>query len=496
MPLFLLGIFFTSCSKDDVVEEVEEKNEKVEQPVEAPNVEVEDFIFSAMNLYYLYEARVPEFANSFFKTEASYIEFLASFEEPEDLYYDLVVESHDRFSFMHHDYEELNNLLNSGIAKSTGMDYKLHRFSSDPNKVFGYVRYVLPNSSASEKGIKRGDFFTEVDGQELTLSNYSQLLNQDSYSLRISTMQENIITPTNKVVDLVNAPFTEDPVHITRVFEIEGKKIGYLMYNSFTPSFDAKLNSAFAEFESENISDLILDLRYNSGGDGETASDLGSMITGQFEGEPIMKLQYNNAVQAYYQANIPSAMSQNLNSQIRTGEKIHSLGLSEVHIITTKSSASASEVVINGLRPFIKVVQVGDFTSGKYQGSYTLVDSPNYFMTDKDGNVHVNPNHRYVIQPIVVKYTNKDGFTDFVDGLEPDITIYEQISNLGVLGDLSEPLLEAAVNSVLGKPQQAAASSTQKMAEQNFGIPIGESDMFLPNYQRLYLDPPRVEFNK
>lgn len=483
-PVLMLSMLTLSCSKDDVTEEEVDEVE-IEESGETRNLEVEQFIYRGMNDIYFYKSDVPVLADDYFGTDAEKDKYLAGFESPEALYKNLQ-SPQDKFSFMTSDYVALTKQLQGGIAKTNGMDYQLHLFSNS-NNIYGYVRYVVPGTSADGEGIKRGDFFTEIDGQDLNLNNYKNLLRKDSYSLRIAELKDGKIYQTNKTVDLVSVEASENPVLINDVLEIEGKRIGYLMYNSFTPTFDTELNAAFAELKSKNITDLVLDLRYNSGGNGKTAKDLASMITGQFPGEVMMTYQFNEDYQAYYEKNYPDYVNQKFEDKLRTGEMINSLKLTEVYVLTTKRSASASEFVINGLDPYINVVQVGDSTSGKYQGSFTLHDSPNFSLKDENGKVHVNPNHTYAIQPLVLKYANKNGVTDFVDGLVPDITIVEDLANLGVLGDPSETLFEAAINDILGKTQEAATSTQKRMMRGEIKF-VGESKMFNPGYQKLIID--------
>lgn len=481
LPLLLLAILFGSCSKEDDV--VEPTPEEVNQQ-ERRNLEVEEFIFGAMNEIYLYEADVPQLQDGYFSSQDDFLDFLEGYNDPVNLYYDLVAD-HDQFSFMTEDYVALNKLLNEGISGTTGMNYRLHTFGNNTD-VFGYVRYVIPGSPAEEAGVKRGDFFTEIDGSSLNVNNYQQLLGQASFSMRIDELINDTITHTDKVVELSKVEIAEDPIFTHNVFEIEGENIGYLLYNGFTPDFDAQLNSVFGEFKSRNISSLILDLRYNGGGNVETAIDLSSMITGQFNEQIILKYEYNQYYQTYFEQNRPEDLLMYFNNSIRNGESINSLNLTKVYVITTRSSASASELVIHALEPYIDVVQIGGTTRGKFQASATLYDSPNLSYTNKDGEVHVNPNHNYALQPLIVKYANKDDESDFVDGLFPDVEASEDLGNLGTLGDPNETLLNAAINTVLGKAPEPA-SAMQKRVEQEFKF-IWESDMFKPNYQRVYLD--------
>ena len=116
--------------------------------------------------------------------------------------------------------------------------------------------------------------------------------------------------------------------------------------------------------------------------------------------------------------------------------------LNKVIIITSRSSASASELVINCLRPYIDVIQVGTTTYGKYQASVTLYDSPDFSLNG------VNPSHNYALQPLVLKTLNSIGETDYYNGLSPNIIADEDSSNLGIIGDLDEPLLSLALEQI------------------------------------------------
>ena len=473
LPVFLLGIFFTSCSKDDdVVEETQEKKE--EEKVEV-NLEVEEFIYAGMNEIYLYKADVPELADNHFSTNEELRSFLEPFDTPMDLYEDLK-SSQDGFSFMTSDYVALENSF-AGKSLSNGMKFSLG-YIGNTTDVFGIVQYVLPGTSAEEKGIKRGDLFTEIDGLQMNENNLSSLLGRDSYTINLGQINDaGYIEMTDQIVSLTSVEYTENPVLISKVLEVEGINVGYIMYNSFTGNFDSELNAAFTDLKAQGVQELVLDLRYNGGGSVESAVDLASMITGQFEGEIFMKEQWNAK---YQRAWDPESYINRFNNKIRTGEAISSLGLGKVYVLTSRRSASASELVINGLDPYIDVVQVGTNTTGKFQASVTLYDSSNF------GRENANPNHTYAIQPLVLKSVNSAGVSDYIEGLAPDITKKENLRDYGTLGDPSEPLLKAALNDILGISQEQT-TATMKRAEENFRT-FGESEMFDPTYQKMYIE--------
>lgn len=214
------------------------------------------------------------------------------------------------------------------------------------------------------------------------------------------------------------------------------------MYNAFTNEFDAQLNSVFAQFLTDGVTDLVIDLRYNGGGSVRTAIYLASMITGQFTGQTFFTEQWNADRQAEFAED-----GVFVSSFVNGGEAINSLNLTTVYVLTTSKTASASELVINGLAPYINVVQIGDNTTGKYQASFLMYDSPNF-----QKSTELNPNHTYAMLPLVFQTANADGFTDFEDGLIPDIDQIEDYSNLGILGDPAEPLLATAIQEITGVP--------------------------------------------
>ena len=461
---FLSLLLFTGCHEDmdDVFQS-------------SSSLDIKNFIWRGMNNLYLYKDQVPDLANTRFSSQEDLNEFLRTFDSPEDLFYNGLLAEEDEFSFLVDDYVALEKFF-QGVNRETGMEYGLKRYPSNSSQVIGYVKYVLPNTSAEANGLERGDLFGTVDGIPLNDQNYSQLLSADSFTIGLATVNNGEITLTGETIFLENEEYTTNPVYLTEIIETTNGKAGYLMYTGFTGNFDDVLNETFAMFKSERITDLIIDLRYNGGGSVESANDLSSMITGQYTGEIFYTEQWNDEYQAYFEENEPESLENHFNDKIRTGAQINSLNLNKVYILTTFNTASASELVINGLAPYINVVQVGASTRGKFQASTTLYDSPDF------GRSGANPGHTYAIQPLIYKTVNASGVTDYVDGLQPDILIAEDFENLGVLGDPNEPLLQAALNDING--------ISQKMPQQDF-IPIDEIDFNSgqnPLYQKMFTD--------
>ncbi|MFL0353592.1 S41 family peptidase [Xanthomarina sp. GH4-25] len=441
--------------------------------------DLNDFVWKGLNRYYVYKDNVSDLANNRF-TDSEYESFLNSFSSPEDCFESLIYQRStiDRFSWITDNYIELQQQLN-GTSYNNGMEFGLVRFSSTSSEVFGYVRYVLPNTDAESKGLHRGIIFNAVNGVSLNIDNYRNLLSPNNYTINLATYNDNgtpetdddSIDPTNQSVNLTKTPYTENPIFIKQILEVDNQNVGYLMYNGFTRDFDSQLNETFNYFQSQNIQNLVLDLRYNSGGSVNTAILLSSMITGQFTGQVFATQQWNSEIQSQID---PNDLIYNFTDN-DDGSSLNSLQLAKVYVLTTKSTASASELVINCLNPYIDVIQIGTNTTGKYQASITLYDSPDF------SNKDLNPIHTYAMQPLVLKTLNAVGNTDYIDGLEPDFPANENYGNLGVLGNPEETLLAIALQHIFenGRTSLQPYNSTEL---------VGDSKDFTLTKNRMYVD--------
>ncbi|MGZ9676430.1 S41 family peptidase [Flavobacterium sp. GNP001] len=422
-------------------------------------LEVQDFIWKGMNQYYLWQADVPNLADDKFANQNALNSFLQNYNKPEDLFNALrVAPSIDRFSWIVDDYLELEGQL-QGTTKNNGVEFGLSYKPGSNTEILGFVRYIVPNSDAANKDIKRGDIFIGVNGTPLTITNYQSLLfgANENYTLNMADPASANFTSNGKSVNLTKTDLTENPILVNKVYTVGPHKIGYLMYNGFFSNFDEQLNTAFASLKSQGVTELVLDLRYNGGGSVQTATRLASMITGQFTGKIFAKQQWNKKINDYFEAEDPNALNNLFTDKIGS-TPINSLNLTKVYILTSASSASASELVINGLEPHINVIQIGDVTVGKNVGSVTLYDSPTF------GKENRNPRHRYAMQPLVLKIVNSVGFGDYFNGLQPDFLLKESVRKLGELGHSelqtinskqelisNEPLLDLAFAKITGR---------------------------------------------
>lgn len=444
--LFITVIF--SCSKDEDLILT-----KTIDPDGSADVEVQDFMWKAMNFWYFWQANVDDLGDDRFvntkEGRAEYTAFLDSEDNPAAFFENKLQYIEDRFSFYNEDYRELTNSL-AGISKSNGLEFGLVRFQ-DSEELFGVVRYIIPNSNAATANILRGDLFTGVDGQTLTLSNYEELLftGSDTYTLNMADFVNGTIVPNEEEVTLTKAQaLAENPVLISKSFEIGGENIGYIMYNQFTNEYDDDLYAAIEALKSAGITNLVMDLRYNPGGSVNTTRLLASMIYGTNTSDVFLRKRYNDKLQNQFNdSQLEVYFADKVN-----GKTINSLGFSKLYVLTSSSSASASELLINSLEPYIDVIQIGDVTRGKNEFSTTLVDDRDnsYLYTPSRVN-KINPNNQWAIQPLIGRNENADGFFDFTSGLQPDIILKEDYGNLGILGEQNEPLLARAIEAITGQ---------------------------------------------
>ena len=460
----LLMITLINCSKDrddDIIELT-------------GDYEVSDFVWKGLNEFYYWQESVTMLADSIDDNKNNYTKFISENPDPKPFFQSLL-STKDRFSIIVDDYIELQNTL-QGIVASNGMEFGLSLQCSDCEEVFGYVKYTHPNSDAFNKNIKRGDLFTHVNGIKLNTNNYRDLLYNDAlvYEISLSLYENGSFNLTGDKIELIKEEnFQKNPIHINKIINYESNSIGYLMYNQFLSDYNDELNEVFNNFKSSNISNLILDLRYNGGGSVSNCVVLSSLITGQFTGEVFSKQNWNSKLNEYWESQNSDQLTNKFISSLSTGEILNSLNLEKIYIITSNRSASASELLINGLDSHIQVIQIGDTTVGKNVASITIHD-----YIDNDGNK--NPNHTFAMQPIVLAIENSAGFSDYQDGLKPDHFIKEVSNNLGTLGSISDPLLLYTINIITG------SFRSDFNIKNPFGKIIFDSEM--RRNQRLILD--------
>jgi len=444
----LIVSLFSECKKDDsTLEEASATTQKVN-----------NFIKTVMTDVYLWYNYLPTIDTKY--------------ETDSKAYFDKLLYKDDKWSYITDDVTSWENSLN-GIEKTYGYSLAFGSFvdanGSATGNYFAIVEYVYPNTPAQLAGFDRGSIITKVNGANITKDNYTELLSGESVTVTKGTLTTSGISNLG-TVSMTAEDLNLDPVILYKIIEKDGHKIGYLFYAQFIESFDTSLKTALDYFKTNQITDLVLDLRYNPGGQIAAAQYLCSTIaplSAVSSSKTLVTFQWNDKYQAYWTANkitdqttIPFLNTVPVN-----------LGLNKVTILTGSGTASASELTITGLKPYMNVEMVGDTTYGKYTASITLKPE-DYYNNASDYTDFKN----WGIQPIVLRYANSEGVTNFVDGFAPDYLVSDELLPAQPLGDLTEPLLKKAVENITGVQIVALKSALPKFEFKEFARGFSKFD--------------------
>ena len=281
------------------------------------------------------------------------------------------------------------------------------------------VLQVFDGSPAEAAGLERGARIDAIDGRAV-----SAILDAGEIDVAFGPAQAGLDVSivfrrrdgTRRDVVVRKRAVTIPTVSLTRVFDVDGRKVGYLFFRNFVRPSVAALDQAFAALQQAGVSELVLDLRYNGGGLVDVAVHLASLIGGSTRRDQVFAEARHND------------RNLRLNETRRFANPAHALRLDRLIVIATQASASASELVINGLRPFIPVTIVGDRTYGKPVGQYALP------FCDK------------VLAPVSFAMTNAAGTGGYFDGLAATCAAADDIEH--DLGSTEETSLSAALRFV------------------------------------------------
>lgn len=299
----------------------------------------------------------------------------------------------------------------SGIIGGYGARFTIIE-STPPRQVV--VAYTDPDTPASspEIDLKRGTEILEIDGVDIVNGNDVDVINDGLFPEDGDThtfVVRDVNSTETRTVSMTAGQFVSSPVQNLTLIETDNGTVGYLTFNDHIRPAEAQLVSAVTQLAEANVSDLILDLRYNGGGLLAIAAELGYMIAGdQSAGQTFEVLQFSDKHPDFDpvtgRALTPDEFLTNAQGlSVASGTPLPTLALSRVFVLTGPRTCSASESVINGLRGIdVEVIQIGETTCGKPYGFYPF---------DNCGTTYFSIQFRGV---------NQKGFGDYTDGFSPE----------------------------------------------------------------------------
>lgn len=354
-----------------------------------------EYIYAAFEEWYLWYDQLPDVDPN-------------DYESQEDLINAIKV-SQDRWSFSA-SYTDIKKLFEK--AEYTGFG---GGFILDADRQIK-ITHVYTNSPFGQLGVERGWVVNAVNGFDVNnLDGVNEALNSNGDVAFVFTDhqgQQHQATVKKVAINM-------NTVLHKSILEKEGHRVGYLVFDSFAEVSKAELEAAVNQFKDSSITDLIVDLRYNGGGLVDIAYQLVGMIGGdKVAGQNISTTQHNDKKTANDVTKVSDYSGPKLN-------------IEKVYFLTAKSTASASELVINCLKPFMEVKLVGNNTHGKPVGMYILS------VEDLD----------LAILPISFKNVNAEGYGDYYNGLPADIFAMDDLSHNW--GHPEEKMLKAALDDLV-----------------------------------------------
>jgi C-terminal processing protease CtpA/Prc len=369
--LLLSFVLVSSCKKD-------EENDQTTQTDQYLSVKKK--MYSVMKYWYLWNHDLPTVNSANYNTPEAFLDALRN--------------KKDRFSFIM-DRNEFLNYFNEGTYYGHGIS-----IGADAEGNLRVV-FIYNDSPLKEAGVTRGWIIKSINGTLIQPGvDVTALLGKNEAGVENTFVfidlqgQEHTVTSAKKAVAI-------NSVLYKGVLQAGTKKAGYLVFETFITPSVAELDSAFDFFRSENIDEMIVDLRYNGGGEMNVAVHLsGLLVSSSAAGKMLVKMEHNADRSSY-------------DTILTVPGNLSSPALSRLFYIAGRGTASASEVLINGLSPWIPTITAGDSTYGKPVGMYAFDFKPD----------------PYFFVPICFKLSNANGFGDYFDGLPADYYVNDDLTH-------------------------------------------------------------------
>lgn len=414
--LILCGFFLLSCGKKDVTPP---------DPYPTDSLgKIDRWILDSMRQYYYWSdglAGQPDYTltpNLFFKN---------------------LLSTQDRFSW----------ISNGSDVKAPSNSYFTYGFHyafvqvAGMDSYLGVVTAVNTNGPADKAGFQRGSYFSKVNGTAITAANLAAINSQLKTGTRVTLtkMVYNNGWQENGNTILPAGYASENAVYYTRSYAANGITTGYLYYSSFDENYDSQLLTAFGKLKTAQVSELILDLRYNAGGSVASSAKLAAMIARTLTAGETYAIYQGNSREGRKSRTLQQVLNTSSNATGRqyTALQEKALSLQRVFILTTRGTVSAAELVTNNLRPFIPVTRIGETTAGKNEASFLISD------------YRIPKQVYWQMEPTIYKLFNKNNEGNYEAGLTPQFPVAElEQLPLGAIGAADDVLVKKALELIYG----------------------------------------------
>jgi C-terminal peptidase prc len=395
-----------------------------EEKIKSPEQNAASSFYELMQSWYLWYDEMPEIDPS-------------EYDSPEEVL-ETVRYKKDSWSYIT-TVEEFEKYYKEGAFTGFGFGY-----NTDTE---GNVRitFTFEESPLREAGVKRSWIIKKIDGQNITSKEQiNEILGPTDAG---QTNEFTLLSPSGKTLQetFTSKEMTRNTVLHNSVIDTSFGKTGYLVLNSFIEKTSGEIYEAFKNFSKQNIDNIIIDLRYNGGGILNKANELADYIIDDGNiGEIFAKIMHNDKKQ-----------NQNYFHRFKQDSLSLNMSFPSVYFITTRSTASASEALINGLKPYMDVYLIGNKTYGKPVGMYGFHDNKDY----------------YAFIPVCFRIANANDVADYYEGIEVDVQERDDITH--AFGNPEEACLKQALNHI----NNGSFIQTKK-------IPDSEEPILGPAYRR------------
>ena len=430
--LCLLG-FLTACDEEWI------KPTPKPDPENKVTLKVNEFIYEGLRSEYLWENTINWNAIDFKKEKDSHA------------FFKRLIYKDDRWTSLTDNAEAWNQGF-AGISTTYGFDLRFS-YIGQTEELVAIVRYVYPGTPADRAGIRRGDLLLKLNGGPITVKNYADFYDKPTIVVNKGILKDKTLTAEPVGVAMTAVEMYQDPILKDTVINKDGHRVGYLCYSDYTERSTAELIKVFTRFKTAGVTDVVLDLRYNGGGYVSTARSLCSILAP----EAAMKKKERFLFKLWNENYMSYWKSKGRNDELYE-TFVDTLGinmnLNRLYILTGKGTASASELTLTGLTPYMDVVQIGDTTHGKFCGGIVLM--PKHLWRDKAASYYQEIKN-WGMYVMIYKFSNKRN-DEFPRGFAPKYVVKEYLLELYPFGDERDPLLGKALELITGKQVAKARS--------------------------------------